>query len=169
MLLGASARRKVRRSRCREASSPALHRSPCARWGKAARRLNRSASRSTAERVKMKTPHPTAAQLAAAIALASRAPSVHNTQPWQWRITPRALELFADPTRGLQVANRHARLLMLSCGATLHHVAVAIGAAGWRAEIARFPNPAQPTNLASITFAPQPGDATLRELAQAIS
>jgi nitroreductase len=112
---------------------------------------------------------PSASQIAAAITLASRAPSVHNTQPWRWRVTARSLELFADPTRRLQSADKHARLLMLSCGATLHHLAVAVGAAGWRADVNRFPDRTVPTSLASITFTPQEPSADLSELARAIA
>jgi nitroreductase len=112
-------------------------------------------------------PQPTATQIASAITLASRAPSVHNTQPWRWRVTPRSLELFADPTRRLQAADKDARLLMLSCGATLHHLSIAIGAEGWRTEIRRFPDRTQPTNLASITFAPEPPTPELLALARA--
>jgi hypothetical protein len=113
--------------------------------------------------------HPTATQIAAAITLASRAPSVHNTQPWRWRVTSRSLELFADPTRRLHAADKNARLLMLSCGATLHHLAVAIGAEGWHAEIHRFPDATLATKLASIDFTAQPSTPELRELARAIA
>ena len=113
--------------------------------------------------------HPSATQLAAAITLASRAPSVHNTQPWRWRVTPRSLELFADPTRRLEAADKHARLLMLSCGATLHHLAIAVGAEGWGAEVHRFPDPTQPTSLASIAFAAKTPTEAVRELARAIA
>jgi hypothetical protein len=35
----------------------------------------------------------------AAIALASRAPSTHNTQPWICRLGVASLHLSADPTR----------------------------------------------------------------------
>jgi hypothetical protein len=58
---------------------------------------------------------------------------------------------------------------MLSCGATLHHLAVAVGAEGWHAEIHRFPAVAVPTKLASIDFTSQPSTPALRELAQAIA
>lgn len=41
------------------------------------------------------------AGLAEAIERALRAPSVHNTQPWLWRIGPGTVELHADWTRHL--------------------------------------------------------------------
>jgi hypothetical protein len=39
----------------------------------------------------------TPGEAAAAIAMAARAPSVHNTQPWKFRICGDAIELLADP------------------------------------------------------------------------
>jgi nitroreductase len=117
----------------------------------------------------MDTPHPTAAAIAEAVALAAHAPSVHNTQPWQWRVTSTSLDLFADRTRRLQASDPHGRMLLLSCGATLHHLAVAMGAAGWAADIQRLPDPRQPTHLARITLQPAQADEAMVELAAAIT
>ena len=36
--------------------------------------------------------------LRAALTLATRAPSVHNSQPWHWRVGLESLHLYADPT-----------------------------------------------------------------------
>ena len=30
------------------------------------------------------------------VSLACRAPSVHNTQPWAWRLRPGGIDLYAD-------------------------------------------------------------------------
>ena len=35
-----------------------------------------------------------------AVALACRAPSLHNTQPWRWVAKGASLQLWADPTVG---------------------------------------------------------------------
>lgn len=112
---------------------------------------------------------PSAAEIAAAVTQASHAPSVHNTQPWRWRVTTTALELFADRTRRLHSTDPHGRLLMLSCGATLNHLTVAMGASGWSANIIRFPDRSQPSHLASITFERAAVDTHVKDLAQAIS
>ena len=40
----------------------------------------------------------------------------------------------------------------MSCGAALDHLRVAMTAAGWRANVARFPNPNNPGHLATVTF-----------------
>src|SRR3712207_1323163 len=55
--------------------------------------------------------------LRAAVGYAIRAPSSHNTQPWRFRITDGAVELFADRTRALAVVDPHDRELTISCGA----------------------------------------------------
>ena len=39
------------------------------------------------------------------VSLACRAPSVHNTQPWAWRIGPDGIELYADDSRRLAAAD----------------------------------------------------------------
>ncbi|WP_037305836.1 Acg family FMN-binding oxidoreductase [Amycolatopsis orientalis] len=85
-----------------------------------------------------------------AVALAVRAPSVHNSQPWQWRSGDRTLHLYADRTRLLPGTDPDGRDLILSCGAALHHLRVGFAALGWRAEVHRLPNPAEPDHLASI-------------------
>jgi len=85
-----------------------------------------------------------------AVAMSTRAPSVHNSQPWLWRVGDRTLHLYADPTRQLVETDPDGRDLLLSCGAALHHLRVGLGALGWGAEVTRLPNPAEPHHLAAI-------------------
>jgi hypothetical protein len=90
------------------------------------------------------------------VELATRAPSVHNTQPWRWCVDGERLSLFADTSRQLRYADPDGRDLVISCGAALHHLQVAAAAAGWRASIRRMPNPYNDTQLATISFRPEP-------------
>lgn len=90
----------------------------------------------------------------AALRLASRAPSVHNTQPWHWVLDGTTLHLYTDPDRLLTAADPHGRQLVISCGAMLHHVRTAFGAAGWHTDTTRLPNLLEPGHLAEITFRP---------------
>ncbi|WP_020658857.1 Acg family FMN-binding oxidoreductase [Amycolatopsis benzoatilytica] len=76
--------------------------------------------------------------LRAAIALALRAPSLHNTQPWTWRFTGRTIQLRADPRRKLAYADPEGRELLISCGCALHHLTVAAAAMGWAAKVTRM-------------------------------
>jgi nitroreductase len=95
---------------------------------------------------------PVAAVLAEAAQAAGYAPSVHNTQPWRWRASPEALDLFAVRERQLGVADPEGRLLAVSCGAAMHHARVALAAEGWTVAVARTPDPANPDHLARITL-----------------
>ncbi|WP_445257436.1 Acg family FMN-binding oxidoreductase [Nocardioides aurantiacus] len=78
----------------------------------------------------------TAHVLTRVLELACRAPSVQNTQPWQWRVAGNAtLELFTDPTRQLLVSDPDGRNLAISCGAALHHAVTAAEALGLAAQV----------------------------------
>lgn len=85
-----------------------------------------------------------------AIELAIRAPSVHNTQPWRWEVGDRTVHLYADWERQVSATDPDGRDLVVSCGAALHHLRVALRASGWHTTVHRVPNPADPTHLASI-------------------
>ncbi len=92
------------------------------------------------------------AALASAARTAGHAPSVHNTQPWRWRVQAPALLLLADRTRQLKVADPDGRLLLLSCGAALHHARVALAAEGWAVRVERLPDDDNPDLLARLTL-----------------
>ncbi|WP_039822251.1 Acg family FMN-binding oxidoreductase [Nocardia testacea] len=113
--------------------------------------------------------HPDAEAVHAALALAVRAPSVHNTQPWQWRVGDRTVHLYADESRRLACADPDGRDEILSCGAALHHFRVAARSLGWRTIVHRIPNPADPAHLAAIEFARVTPTAADEELARAIN
>jgi nitroreductase len=96
----------------------------------------------------------TAAQvLAEAAAAAGAAPSIHNSQPWRWRVRPDGLDLYAERSRQLAATDPDGRMLTVSCGVALHHARVALAAEGWEAVVDRLPDPAQPDLLARITLA----------------
>lgn len=88
--------------------------------------------------------------LATAALVALHAPSVHNTQPWHWRVGVDSLELFADERWRLRIADPDGRLLILSCGAALHHVRVALRAMGYLPAVQRLPDPSRPDLLARV-------------------
>ena len=100
----------------------------------------------------MKTTMVDTQTLRKAVQLACRAPSVHNSQPWRWVVEDRAVRLFVDRDRTVPGTDRSGREAILSCGAALDHLRVAMLAAGWGAEIERFPNPNDPDHLATIEF-----------------
>lgn len=86
------------------------------------------------------------------VQLACRAPSVHNSQPWHLTAENGIVRLFDEPHRVPHATDHSGREALISCGALLDHLRVAAAAAGWRAEIARFPNPNNLDHLATIEF-----------------
>ena len=86
--------------------------------------------------------------------LACRAPSLHNSQPWCRVAEGATLHLWADPRRLMPASDHTGRELMLSCGAVLDHLRVAIAAAGWESITERFPNQDEPDHLAILQFRP---------------
>ena len=89
-----------------------------------------------------------------AVRLACRAPSLHNSQPWRWVAEDDTVQLFLDKDRVLYSTDHSGREALIGCGAVLDHFRVAMAAAGWTANVDRFPNPNNPLHLASIDFSP---------------
>lgn len=106
--------------------------------------------------------------LHAVLTLATRAPSIHNTQPWRWRVGTASLDLHSEPDMQLHNTDPDGRELMLSCGAALHHCVVALAAMGWQARVHRFPDPDDLSHLATIEVAPHAPDHADIALAAAI-
>jgi nitroreductase len=92
--------------------------------------------------------------ITAAVELACRAPSLHNSQPWQWLARNMVVDLFIDPHRLVTATDTSGREAIISCGAALDHFRVAMAAAGWDTNVERFPNPNNLDHLASTDFAP---------------
>jgi len=89
--------------------------------------------------------------LTEAVEEALQAPSVHNTQPWKWRIRPDGVELHADEDRYLDVTDPDHRDLVLSCGAALHHLQATLAARGLAVNVRRLPDPEDRNHLATVT------------------
>jgi hypothetical protein len=95
-------------------------------------------------------------QIEDAVHIASRAPSFHNSQPWRWVLESATLRLFLDPDQLVHTDSSGYQAL-LSCGAALDHLRVAMAAGGWTTSVDRFPNPNNRYHLADIEFSPAAG------------
>ena len=80
------------------------------------------------------------------------APSGHNTQPWLFKIIDNTIELYADQTRALPIVDPHNRELIISCGAALFNLRLAIRHFGYRDIVEIFPQPEMPDLLAKISL-----------------
>jgi len=86
------------------------------------------------------------------------APSGHNTQPWLFEVEGGEVKLYADRTRGLPVVDPEDRALIISCGAALFHLRVAMRHFGYDDEVELLPDPDDPDLLACVRLGPNHGE-----------
>ena len=109
------------------------------------------------------------ALVAPVVEAATRAPSVHNTQPWRFVAHDDVVELWDDPTRGLPVLDPVGRARLISCGAALALAEVAAAGLGVITRTTLLPDAGAADHLADLQLgAPHPPDDAQQELAAAI-
>ncbi|MGW7614587.1 Acg family FMN-binding oxidoreductase [Streptomyces antimycoticus] len=106
-----------------------------------------------------------AAILEKLISAAVAAPSMHNTQPWRYRLNPDTvtLEVRAAPERALRYADPMGRALSVSAGAAVFNLRVAVAHFGWDPVVRLLPYRSQPDLLATVRLAAAPHDGAGRE------
>ena len=95
---------------------------------------------------------PPAERIAEWVRAATMAPSMHNTQPWKFRILrdSQAIEVRADPARMLRHGDPHGRAVHIACGAALFNLRMAVAAGGREPVTRLLPDPAEPLPLATV-------------------
>jgi nitroreductase len=102
------------------------------------------------------------------VEVAARAPSVHNTQPWRFTVTGQAIELYADASRQL-MEDLTGREMIISCGAALFGLRLAVRSLGYEPEVDLFPEPGQRLLLARVRAGrPAPMKPDERAMLQAV-
>ncbi|WIM92865.1 nitroreductase family protein [Actinoplanes oblitus] len=82
---------------------------------------------------------------------AMTAPSLHNSQPWLFRISGPHVDVYADPSRRLPVVDPDGRELLISVGAAVFTLRAAVRGAGYDTRCDLLPDPDQPTLAARVT------------------
>ncbi|GGN80036.1 hypothetical protein GCM10011579_065130 [Streptomyces albiflavescens] len=92
------------------------------------------------------------ATLEALVGAAVAAPSIHNTQPWLFRLDADTvtLEIRAAIDRGLRHSDPTGRALHISVGCALLNLRVAVAHFGWEPVPRLLPRPAEPDLLATV-------------------
>lgn len=92
------------------------------------------------------------------------APSSHNTQPWRFRWTESAVDVLADRTRALPVNDPFDRELVVSCGAALMNLRIAVSAMGLGARVQLLPDGPEGDWLARVEVTADRPDPDLAAL-----
>jgi hypothetical protein len=90
-----------------------------------------------------------AAKASYLIGVARCAPSLHNTQPWRFTVSGDAIELRPDARRQLHV-DPDGREMIISCGAALYGLRLAVRSLGHLPEVELLPSPASQRVLARV-------------------
>lgn len=86
----------------------------------------------------------------AVVTAATRAPSLHNSQPWRFVARADTVELWADRSRALPVLDPDGRALHVSCGAALAMAQTYVRALGRATRVTLLPDAGQPEHLADL-------------------
>ncbi|GAA4639263.1 nitroreductase family protein [Actinoallomurus vinaceus] len=82
------------------------------------------------------------------------APSAHDTRPWWFDTHGETVTLHADTDRCLNVVDPHGREMLISCGAALFTLRLAVRRLGRRPEVRMASDPDRPGLIADVSLGP---------------
>lgn len=103
-----------------------------------------------------------AAMSKAVLGMAGRAPSLHNSQPWRFRVAASSIDLLLDRSRLMPAVDPTSRESVISCGAALYNLRLAVAGIGFEPVVRLLPDRDDPTHLATVALG-HPRSATREE------
>ncbi|MBC8090944.1 MAG: hypothetical protein H7Y15_03200, partial [Pseudonocardia sp.] len=95
-----------------------------------------------------------------AVGAAVLAANPHNTQPWAFRVTPEAVEVFADPARELTAIDPGRREHHIGLGCAVENLALALTARGLGSAVTWMPAAGDPYLMARVDVTGAPAAAS---------
>jgi nitroreductase len=83
---------------------------------------------------------------------ATAAPSIHNTQPWLFRLAGQTMDVLVDRRRQLTTLDPEGREMFVSVGAALLNLRVAVRAHGYQTGVRLTPDPQRPDLAATLSI-----------------
>ncbi|GGS26266.1 nitroreductase [Streptomyces aureoverticillatus] len=111
-----------------------------------------------------RTPTPSEHAANHLVRAAVTAPSLHNSQPWLFAYSDSRVLLYADDTRRLPLADPRGRQQVISCGAALFNLRLAMRHLGFRPTVRFFPDTPEYVPLVQVewgAYARMTSDETL--------
>jgi nitroreductase len=103
------------------------------------------------------------------VRVAVAAPSLHNSQPWRFRIVEGGVDVYVDRRRQLEVIDPTGREMLISVGAAVLNLRVAIRHSGFLPAWRLWPDAAEPDLVARVRPGPPASpDPVVEALAEAI-
>ncbi|WP_103939803.1 Acg family FMN-binding oxidoreductase [Thermomonospora echinospora] len=81
---------------------------------------------------------------------AVQAPSIHNSQPWQFLLVPGGVEVHSDPSRRLPAVDPQGRSMHISLGAAVLNLRLAVRYLGRREHTELLPDPRDRRHVATV-------------------
>jgi nitroreductase len=115
-------------------------------------------------------PHsPQGIDLVDCVRTATLAPSIHNSQPWRFGIRPDGVDVYADWRRRLEVIDPEGRQLLISVGAAILNLRLAVHQCGRTSNVRLVRAAGEPQLVAELDVGgPAAVNSTLDELANSI-
>ena len=78
----------------------------------------------------------------------------HNSQPWQFRVTDKTIDVFFDAARNIGAIDPFFREMSMGIGCALENLLIAAASEGYATKVKLLPDPGNPLHAAQVSLLP---------------